>query len=406
MQHDLCWRCGVYFAEFRNRKRRSVAEAFNPTKNAFAFLRLILAALVIFYHCFVLGGFGLDPLQVIGEKHYSFGSVGVSMFFVLSGFLISRSALSSLSFGRFLWHRFLRIFPGYWMCLVVCAFVFAPLVAFQEQGTLLGIFSAPTDSPQSYVIGNAMLFHLNGFTILGVMDIHPSSIANLMGHNPLPRTINGSLWTLPFEFSCYLAVGGLAILGVLRRGRLTVLALFVGLWSVHALIYVSQQAFSYWPSILVEFSLYFSAGSVCFLYREKIPCSTALFIASVILLAVSLMYGGIRLVAPVAMSYAFLWLAFKLPVTRFDTRGDFSYGAYIYAFPVQQGLVLLHVHEGGWGLYLIWSVLITGILAILSYRWIEAPCLQWKHVDLAEAFRHLIRKPSVASVGETSARMP
>ena len=89
------------------------------------------------------------------------------------------------------------------------------------------------------------------------------------------------------------------------------------------------------------------------------------------------------LIAPLAMSYAFLWLAFALPFGRFDRKGDFSYGTYIYAFPVQQGMALLGFHEKGFGLYFISSLLLTSLLAFLSYRLIEAPCLRLKTVRLS-----------------------
>src|SRR5947209_11050713 len=70
---------------------------------------------------------------------------------------------------------------------------------------------------------------------------------------------------------------------------------------------------------------------------------------------------------------AFFWLAFALPLAPFDTRADLSYGTYIYAFPVQQGLALLHLPERGFGLYFAGSLLTTLLLAFLSYRLIEAP---------------------------------
>lgn len=82
------------------------------------------------------------------------------------------------------------------------------------------------------------------------------------------------------------------------------------------------------------------------------------------------------------MSYAFLWLAFALRFGRFETRGDFSYGVYIYAFPVQQGLSLLRLHEEGFALYFTCSLLLTAVLAFLSYRLIEAPCLRLKKLRM------------------------
>ncbi len=379
------------------RGRPTFGQAFDPKNNAFGFLRLTLAVLVAFSHSLSLGGFGMDPLESFTHRRYTIGLASVAMFFVLSGFLICRSALGSGSVLRFLWHRFLRIFPAYWVCLVVCACVFAPLMAFTEFGTFLKVFAVPTNSPQTFMLSNAGLFHLNGFSIGGLMDMKPTSIAGLLTQNPIPRVINGSLWTLPFEVSCYLAVAALAAVGVLRRARFIVLALFATLWCLHFFEYVNPAGF--WRCFpyegmnhVVMLGLFFSAGCVCFLYREKIPHSTAAFVGCLIVAGVSLPLGAFGLIAPIAMTYAFLWLAFSFPFARFDTRGDFSYGIYIYAFPVQQGLALLRIHEEGFGLYFTSSLLLTAVLAFLSYRLIEAPCLRLKTVKLS-TFRRLTKSP-------------
>ena len=242
------------------------------------------------------------------------------------------------------------------------------------------------------MLSNAGLFHLNGFSIAGLMLIRPDSIAGLLSQNPVPHTINGSLWTLPFEVSCYLAVAALAVVGVLRRARCIVLALFAGLWCLYGFSYVNPEKFSQcfpyigmWP--LVMLCVFFSAGCVCFLYREKIPYSLAAFVTSLVTLGMGLLMGVFGLIAPIAMTYAFLWIAFTLPFARFDTKGDFSYGTYIYAFPVQQGLALLRIQDGGFGLYFTCSFLLTLVLAFLSYRLIEAPCLRWKTVKMSAFWR-------------------
>lgn len=389
------------------RRRPTFDQAFDSKNNAFGFLRLALAVLVIFSHSFPLGGFGLDRLAVFTEGRYAIGSLSVAMFFVLSGFLICRSASISRSVPRFLWHRFLRIFPGYWVCLVVCAFVFAPLMAFAEFGTLKTVFSASWNSPHSFVLNNAALFHFDEFNIGGILFIRPNSIAGLLRHNPVPGVFNGSLWSLPFEVSCYFAVATFAAIGVFRRARFVIVSLFVGLWGLYAFDCVDPKGF--WQcfpypgmQLVVLLSLFFSAGCVCFLYREIIPHSTVAFAISLIALAVSLPVGAFGLVAPIALTYAFLWLAFTLPFGRFDTKGDFSYGTYIYAYPVQQGLAMLRIHEEGFSLYFTCSLLLTSVLAFLSYRLVEAPCLRLKTVNLA-AFRRLTVSP-VVQLSETCRR--
>src|SRR5213075_2538031 len=124
-----------------------------------------------------------------------------------------------------------------------------------------------------YILSNAGLLHSNGFAILGVLNVHPQSIAGLLSRNPYPFQINGSLWTLPFEFVCYLAVATLALFGVIRRARFFAVGLFVILWSLHAYNYLWPKSFSHaFPgagiTMFIPLGLFFSVGSLCFLYRE------------------------------------------------------------------------------------------------------------------------------------------
>lgn len=348
----------------------------------------------------------MDRLEAVTNGRYTIGLASVAMFFVLSGFLVCRSASASRSVPRFLWHRFLRIFPAYWVCLIVCGCVIAPLMALAEFGTPMKVFSTSENSSQSFMIGNAGLLHLNGFSIGGILFIRPTSIADLLAHNPVHRTINGSLWTLPFEVSCYLAVAALAAIGVLRRARFVVFGLFAALWCLYAFDWINPDGF--WrcfpyPGMkqVVMLCLFFSAGCVCFLYREKIPHSIAIFVISLVALGGSLLLGVFGLMAPIAMTYAFLWLAFALPFGRFDRKGDFSYGTYIYAFPVQQGMALLRIQEKGFGLYFTCSLLLTAVLAFLSYRLIEAPCLRLKTMKMST-----FRRRAGSSAGQLTKRFP
>jgi peptidoglycan/LPS O-acetylase OafA/YrhL len=383
------------------------SSAFDPKRNAFAFMRMALAVLVIFSHSYLIGGFGVDPLAAITGMAHTFGEVAVALFFVLSGFLVTRSGLRLPSIGRFLWHRWLRIFPGYWVCLLICACVFAPCFLMLEYGeSYSSVFSAPWDPPHEFVLKNAALFHVDAFTINGVMNQRPVNIARLLRHNPFPNGFNGSLWSLPYEFACYLAIGALLAAGVLQRWRRAIIGVFVGSWGLYAFERLSPTLFNeclpFAIGPLVMVGAYFSAGSLCFLYRKAIPFSTQLFVLSIVSMAGALMLGAFSVVAPVAMSYAFMWLAFKLPVTRFDAHGDWSYGTYIYAFPVQQGLVLLAVHEQGLAAYVASSVLVTLVFAVLSYRLVEAPCLRLKNIDVASVIRKIITRTAPSTITEPS----
>lgn len=366
-------------------KRETLADVFDPKKNAFGLFRFVLAALVIVSHCYPLGGFGHDPLEIMTRGRLSLGLFAVAMFFVLSGFLITRSALHTSAAG-FLWHRFLRIFPGYWVCLIVSAFILAPIVYQIEYTHAYRIFAIPYDSPQLYVTRNLAMLHLNQWSIPGVMNISPQSIGRTLHHNPFPFVFNGSTWTLPYELICYLSVAVLAVVGVLKRGRRVLLILFVTNWALYALNWLAPSMFDeLFPfrctAELVMLLLYLLAGAIWFLYREEIAFSPARLGLSALVLVCALPNRWFGVVAPIALPYLFFWLACKVPFYRFDARGDYSYGLYIYAFPSQQMLTFFRVHTGGFATYLICAFLLSMFFAILSYHLVEAPCLRLKNID-------------------------
>jgi peptidoglycan/LPS O-acetylase OafA/YrhL len=114
---------------------------------------------------------------------------------------------------------------------------------------------------------------------------------------------------------------------------------------------------------------------------------------------VSLPFEVFGLVAPIAIPYAFLWLAFALPFARFDKRGDFSYGTYIYAFPAQQTLALLRLQDFGFIAFFAGALLVTSVFAFFSYRLIEAPCLSLKNLTIPVFWRR--QEASAVPLNET-----
>jgi len=103
----------------------SLADAFNPRSNSIGFLRFAFATTVLLNHALILGGFAADdPLMYRSHGQISFASMAVDAFFILSGYLITRSCVTSSSPARYLWRRFIRIFPAFWVCLVLAALVF------------------------------------------------------------------------------------------------------------------------------------------------------------------------------------------------------------------------------------------------------------------------------------------
>jgi peptidoglycan/LPS O-acetylase OafA/YrhL len=112
----------------------------------------------------------------------------------------------------------LRIFPGFWVCLLVTACVFGPLVCAIQHTSVLAYFKVGSNGPLSYVTANYLL------------DIKQWGIAGLLSHNPYPIALDGPLWTLNNEFTCYLAVVVAGLLGILGRKKRLILFCLVSYW--------------------------------------------------------------------------------------------------------------------------------------------------------------------------------
>ena len=105
----------------------TIEQSFSAKRNSLNFLRLILALAVVFSHSITLGLFGSE--WILGRT--TLGTVAVYGFFGISGYLIAGSAGRNNT-GRYLWQRFLRIFPAFWVCLIVTAFLFGTIAWFHS----------------------------------------------------------------------------------------------------------------------------------------------------------------------------------------------------------------------------------------------------------------------------------
>jgi peptidoglycan/LPS O-acetylase OafA/YrhL len=365
------------------RRRRSLGEALSPSHNSLNFMRLFFALVVIMSHTVVAGGFkAFDRINQTAS-----GTLAVFGFFAISGYLIARSAARH-SAGRYLWQRFLRIFPGFWVCLLVTAFVFGPIAWFAIPHAACGSFSCYLHAPSGpigYIYRNFLL-HMNQVAISGTPTgrIFPLFWASW----------NGSLWTLFYEFLCYLIVLGLALVGLLRHRAATLVITSVAFL---ATVYFTAESRSlvdfnvyhnYVWMTLLKFVVVFLAGSLAYLYEDVIPDSgllalgcTVLFFASMALpngkgipgfnFTYSTMFFPL-------MVYPVLWLGAHLPLQRVGTKNDYSYGIYIYAFPVQQLFAIWRLNRWGYLAYLGLVVLGTVPLALASWWGIEKRALRLK----------------------------
>lgn len=330
----------------------TIAQRFDPRHNSLNFLRLAFASAVIVSHAKPLGGFGHDP----AIARQTVGTWAVMGFFAISGYLIASSRMHT-RLPEFFARRVLRIYPGFVACLLATALVFAPI------SVAIGSGSFSPTSALNYVVRN-----------LG-LKVEADGIAGTLGGVPYGSAWNGSLWTLFYEFACYVAIGMLLTLPA-RWRRLAVLGAFLvsaiagGYGAHHPLPTTADHFFSLAPI--------FFAGSLLYLLGEHIKFDWRLGFLAIALLPFTTELQAMQYLGAPLMAYACLWLGVVLPLSKVGSRNDISYGVYIYAFPVQRILVLLHVHHHGLAIYAIVSMLATIPFAVASWLLVERRALAWK----------------------------
>lgn len=347
----------------------SLGEVFDPRRNALNVWRLLLAAEVILWHSFL--GTGRAPMIPHAAMQLTW-SVGVDGFFAISGFLITRSWVHRPKARDYLAARALRILPGLWACLIVTAFIIAPIGVAVQGGSPKSLLLST--GPISYVFSN--------FFVLYVQQGINGTPAGV----PAPNTWNGSLWSLFFELLCYLTVMVLGLIGVMRYRWLSVV-LLIGATAL-ALLFgpLAPPGVGVWsfPQIVARAAIMFAAGAVLFQWREAIPANwwlVALCVAIVI--GAGVLLPDYRIVASLPLAYAVVVSGVLLsgPILR----NDFSYGMYIYAFPVQQVLVMAGLMSLPPLLFFGVATIATFPLAAASWFLIERRAMRLKHRIRGEA---------------------
>ncbi|NUR60987.1 MAG: acyltransferase [Catenulispora sp.] len=378
--------------------RGTLAEVFSGRDNGVGFLRFALAMSVVVSHSGILG-FGRPDL--LGEQfrnQQALGGLAVAGFFILSGMLITRSARRT-TFGRFCWHRALRIFPGLWVCLAVTAFGVAPLIAYHEWGTLHGFF-ARDSGPFGYVSNNMW----TGIRQSGIHDLLASTTP--WGRLTRASAFDGALWSLCYELLCYMVVGILLVSGVLRTARrlvpLLAALLYVRIlmdfrfshgWGGGVMAHYDRFETTLFGTIDLRWVVYlgflFLAAGAMELYKERIPIHDGLGVAALAICLGTLLFGGWFAIGYPVLAYVMVWAACRLPrrLHWVGRKNDYSYGIYIYGLVGQQVLASFGWNRWGYWPYLALSVSLAWTAAFLSWHLVEKHFLKLKNWTPARPVR-------------------
>jgi peptidoglycan/LPS O-acetylase OafA/YrhL len=331
--------------------------------NNFNLIRFVAAFAVLWSHSFALT---IQREPWVGWLGYSPASIAVDVFFVTSGFLVTASLLRLDDFRAFVRARALRIFPALIVMSVLLTFVLGPWFTTR---TLAEYFAE--DETWKFLVKNATVLFGVKFKLEGVFP-----------DNPMDRVVNGSLWTLPFELRCYLSLAFVWWLAKfsksqpLRRFTQIVVIgtalLLAGFWWAHLTGYRQWHTFRL-------FYMFF-CGAAFWIFRARVPMHGGLFAAmALLLLAGAAVPKYFFWIYPPTIAYLVLWLAY-VPggwIRAYNRVGDYSYGVYIYAFPVQQALIAASPAMSPLQVFGA-ATAITLTLAVLSWHLVEKPMLARK----------------------------
>ncbi len=330
--------------------------------NNFNGIRLMAALGVLACHSFALATGEPDNEPLHDWLGLSLGNLCVVVFFIISGYLTSHSLLSRANPVRFVVARAARIYPALIVVVVLTAL---------GGGALLSSLA-----PKAYFADSRTYQYLL-MNLAPVLDVQ-YTLPGVFEHVPFNQFVNGSLWTIKFEPWMYvlLLAGWLVTAGLGHQKAFRVLAL--GLLGMSTVCYW-QHASLTGPStvgLLPWLMNMFFVGVAARLFRSCVPMHLSIALA-VAVLFVALMYcdlGVFKAAYPFCIAYLVLFGAYGLPALNFMQRHDYSYGLYLYAFPVQQCVATFSPGASPLKMTLL-AAPITLALAVASWHLIEKPAL-------------------------------
>lgn len=342
-----------------------LGQVFDPRNNALNAWRLALALEVVFWHTYPVHGHVPNVRTVLQLLLCG----GVDGFFAISGFLITASWLSNPRVREYLAARALRILPGFYVCMIITAFVFAPLsVAIQGGSALRLVLSG---APLEYVLENGAVAWLK------------PDVGGTPHNIPNAGVWNASLWSLIWEVMCYLVVALIGVAGLANRRWVSPAILILAALGASTLPGMKFPDVLRHPEGDVRTALFFlvcrsavmfAAGALLYQWRDSIPARWWLVAVSVVIVVAAGQLPDYRVVGALPLAYAVVVSGSLVRNRRLWLRTDLSYGMYIYAYPTQQLLAVC-------GLVALRPLLFCGLVAAAT-------------MPLAAASWFLVEKPA------------
>ncbi|SMO65111.1 Peptidoglycan/LPS O-acetylase OafA/YrhL, contains acyltransferase and SGNH-hydrolase domains [Chryseobacterium rhizoplanae] len=342
--------------------------------NNFDFLRLVFASLVIITHSYALSGATQgDPLSQLTNSQMEFSYLGVHGFFIISGYLIFKSLLRCKGLLDYYWKRLLRLFPALIVVLLITVLL-APAV-YESSVPYLQNKSVYTYIPQNLTL----FFRQKG--IDGVFE-----------NNPYKHSINGSLWTICYEFSMYVMVSLLFFIRKKAFIKTVVILLFVSSYVLS--IYYPYFLYGLFHKLALgtnhfyNLMCFFAGGMVLTYLNASKRTENILIITSFIILIISLYLNVFKYTCYITLPLLVILIGERS--TRYlnkvgEVIGDTSYGIYIYSFPIQQALMYFFKFDTV--MLFIFSLPLSILLGYISWHLIEKKALGYKDLFAKKAIQ-------------------
>jgi peptidoglycan/LPS O-acetylase OafA/YrhL len=350
---------------------RTLHDAYSNTQdsdNNFLFLRLIAATLVVYGHSFALAQHCNACRDAVGywfRYRYS-GDLGLHIFFVISGFLVTASFCNRKSLGEFVKARLLRIYPAVFICTLLMVF--------------LGALLTTRDAASYWLSSQMHSFFFHNSTLRGIAFKLPGVFEEMK----FGGAMNGSLWSLPVELRLYVIVAGLGLLGAFRNRATTNIVFSVivcaALFAPHYLFFFKAV-----PANL-RVGAFFLCGAALYTNRNSVPLHWSALLALILTAIAVHETPAFDWIAGAVIAYGVFFIAFAKKIYLPKVIKDYSYGIYLYAWPVQQLTAYL---APTWGPYRMaaCSIVISWVLGALSWHLIERPALKLKRIQFFKALR-------------------
>jgi peptidoglycan/LPS O-acetylase OafA/YrhL len=329
--------------------------------NNFDALRLLAALSVVFSHSFLIaeGTEASEPFVWLTRNQCVLGLMGVFVFFIISGYLVTGSFLRSPAPGRFALRRFLRIYPGLVVNVLVCAFLLGPFVSTRPLAAYLA------DPELSDFLYKGLTLNPGPMQLPGVLFVD----------NSVGLLINGSLWTLRYEVMMYVLVLVLGIAGLLRLST----AIVVTAIGVVAVCFEQHLKPLGDFGEAVWFCGFFGSGMALYFIRDRVVLTWWGVLLAFAGFPVFVLTGKFIALFPLAGAYLAIGFARRydrfLDYSRYV--GDLSYGLYVYGWPAEELVMYLSGGRANWWQIFLGSLCIALPAAWLSWHGIEKWALHW-----------------------------